>query len=645
MDKWHGSVKFEDGNSVALASYANPDTGKIISRLVNILKLFRTALAVAQDGKLCCESFTILRYRAWFEDEDARDPWVVEVSRVDFNLAVQLLAEVQAITDDANLQPAGLRTATKLVDDLFPGLYNRTVSTNAKPLEILHICSLAVQILTTGFESYIQAHEGSLQPCFLDDPIKKVKLLGISATTEQYPFVVATLMELTCMGEMLLKPVLVFSACDSKDITCLLGADDSSSKLDLFTSPEDLIDTWGPGQFLLPPESRQPSAILINDGAVYQGNGEFHWGKGSSRDKLLTGKMELSTKIRIGAPVTRNDSCQLDEEQHHNDCADFLRELGTRSPGFDLEELQFGLQGCSNVLVQANATYKRSPGVTSKQRLLRNVSQELPSSLESYWGVQFSLCTGVARRVQLREMVADLLLVFASCLTAASDFANWERLKTDHDIIEAFRQHNIVEWLRKLDPPLHDLVLRLINNLLNTLGDTGLDDTGDSFLISWPWEKDINRGLEIDVKAPQCSWVRLIADDAVSATFAYATPKCLETAEIRCRSTTTRPWLNLVPLLETAVMVRSEPALGRPQLCRLRHEERYFFRKFSGEIFVRASKPQSATEVRLIEISRFSGIPPRILLRMFRRGEQVRERRITEDGGEVVTISADTSRD
>ncbi|KAH6867864.1 hypothetical protein B0T10DRAFT_390925, partial [Thelonectria olida] len=210
MDKWHGSVKF-GGNSVALASCANLDTG-IISRLVNVLKLFCTALAVAQGGKLCCESFTILRYRAWFEDEDARDPWVVEVSRVDFNLAVQLLAEVQAITDDTNLQTADLRAATKLVDDLFPGLYNRTVSTNAKPLEILHICSLAVQILTTGFESYIQAHEDPLQPCFLDGPIKKVKLLRISATTEQNPFVAATLKELTCMGEMLLKPVLVFSA-------------------------------------------------------------------------------------------------------------------------------------------------------------------------------------------------------------------------------------------------------------------------------------------------------------------------------------------------------------------------------------------------------------------------------------------------
>lgn len=81
---------------------------------------------------------------------------------------------------------------------------------------------------------------------------------------------------------------------------------------------------------------------------------------------------------------------------------------GTSSESWELGERQIGVQGGQYIVLRFNKTYKKRPGVGLKQYYL-NLPRDficLPF-LESPWGLQFSTCTGVARRVVLGEFYVN----------------------------------------------------------------------------------------------------------------------------------------------------------------------------------------------------------------------------------------------
>ncbi|RYP68781.1 hypothetical protein DL770_008391 [Monosporascus sp. CRB-9-2] len=594
LEDWDGSVKFEEDNSVALVSYAHPDIHKVVARVTNALQRFCTALGQAQSAGFCCESFTVLRQPASFVGEQHWDDSVIE---------------------------------------------------ETEPLAVLHMCSLSTQIMSMGFQSYIQAHVGFFHPFFLDTPIKKIQLLGCQVIPERYPSIEVSLQELTCVGDMLQGPVLVFSRLQSQQGASQSSDNVAPTKFDLLTSSEDLIDTWGPGQFIIPAgRSKLPSAVRICDGVVFasdQGGKKFHWSRDTAPEKLYQGELNPVGKIRIGSPVTVNGCCGLDEGQCRSRCSGFLRPLGSHPPDWTLAEKQIGVQAGMHTLLQANAAYHHYPGRTLKQFRLDQRDEELVPFLEDHWSVQVSLCTGIARRVPLREMVADLLPIFANGLTFRDDYASWENLKTDHGIFEAFQRKDLKNWLRKLDKPLYDLTLQIIRRILHSLRETGLDRKGKSFLISWPYKDDFYHCFEIDLKQRESSWVRLIADSEDCATFAYVSPKCLETTEIRCRGAGSS-WRNAIPLLETAVLVCSPYNSVQTQITvasTLRHQETYYFKKFDSLLFVKAVKPDAAAVARLVEKS--SDIPDRFKHRLFARVRpraRLREQRGGQEVGEIIAV-------
>lgn len=656
-EDWNGTVVFED-NTVASVTYAHEDVLRVLSRVKNILELFFNALHCAQSAGLCCQSFTILRQEI-LSSKTTQDS-VINLSRVEFSKAEAVLDEVGSIAKREIKTVAGVPATLAFLTDIFPG--ETLFDSENKGLDSLHLCCLSAQILTVGFLSYIQAHAGPLHPYFLDTPTTKIKLFGLKSLSNQ-PVIEVALRQLTCLGDMLQSSVLVFGPAELLTKRGKQAVTASEMKYDVLANAEDVIDTWGPAQFIVTSNSNsdkkhndsssnngmKPSAISICGGVIFmaeQVSNRFHWSKQVSPEEFCHGFLDPAVKIRIGSPVTVNKNCKLDTKRcrAHATSRGFLSPLGTFAPAWALAEKQVGIQAGQYAVVQANAAYHRFPGRTLKQYRLEQGDEELVPFLDDCWAVQVSLCTGVARRVPLREMVADLLPIFANNLTFRDDYNNWVCLTKDKGIIEAFRGKNLRSWLRTLSRPHHDLVLQMVRRILHTLSETGLDREGKSLLVSWPYEDDTRQCFSVDLRHRESSWARLIADCEDSAIFMYASRHCLETAEFRCRGIETCPWRNVVPLLETAVIISSAittVAAAPMKLVpgdQLIHNETYHFRKRGDVYFVRAEQPDSNAVVRLVR--KPSSIPNRFKQRLFSRAQLLRERNTSAEAGNVAWFTA-----
>lgn len=661
LENWNGAVMFED-NTVALVTYAHQDVSRVVSRVTDVLGLFLNALHCAQSVGLCCQSFTI------FQQETSRSNTtkdaVFNLHRIDFSMVKAVFDEIGSIIVRENAIVTDTSATVALLADIFPGKPFFPDSGDGDALEYLQICCLSAQILTIGFLAYIQAHAGPLHPYFLDTPTTKIKLFGVNSLSGQ-PTIEVTLRELTCLGDMLQSPVLVFGMTES--LTKLGRVTSSEWKYDVLASAEDVIDTWGPAQFIVPPSDHSkkvyssssstssnamlPSAIKICGGVIFmaeQASKRFHWSKQASAEEFCHGFLDPTLKIRIGSPVAVNESCKLDAKQcrTHAMSLGFLWPLGTSAPAWMLAEKQVGVQAGQYAIVQANAAYHRFPGRTLKQYRLEQGDEELVPFLDDCWAVQVSLCTGVARRVPLREMVADLLPVFARNLTFRDDYDNWVHLVEDTGITEAFRSRDLRPWLRTLSRPHHDLVLHMVRRVLHALSETGLDREGKSLLVSWPYDDDTRQCFSIDLGQRQSSWARLVADCEDSAIFVYASPHCLETAEFRCRGLETCPWRNVIPLLETTVMISNATAAAAAGATvnlvggdRLTHKETYYFKKLGDVHFVRAEQQDAKAVVKLVRKS--SSIPDRFKQRLFSKAQLLRERDKSAETGSVAWLMAD----
>jgi hypothetical protein len=250
-----------------------------------------------------------------------------------------------------------------------------------------------------------------------------------------------------------------------------------------------------------------------------------------------------------GTSITINDSCPVDIIQRWMICSESLENLGTFQSIWNAAERQSGFQGGYMLNFQFNQTWIKSPGNTLKQVQLDLPDNHLLPFLQSNWGLQVSLCTSVARRVPLCELIADVMPAFVVSLFPIPP--EWETLETTHRIIEAFRKPGMQTWLGGLSPELQLLVARIVRYILMTLQHTGIDKKGGHLIVAW-----IQVGKPFQCFKVPCEkesyWARILADSGDCATFAYITPQCLETEWLKCKGAQAT-WQNTSALLETAV--------------------------------------------------------------------------------------------
>ena len=556
--RWIGSVAF-DGDDFPVASvayelelsYTTSTIQEYLLRVETALERLVDIVSWLQQNGLCCNSFTILKLSA----EIGR----VELIQVPFSLISLLVEKVSYLRSskrDREIIDSALKVAQEILDLVYGVKRDGTTPFFLDTLDLesveratVHNCALATQSLCLALLSYSNAHTGPIQPFFLSRALKRVQLLGIETRVPEKQRLFADLVELTCFGQMIGNAVVAFTCTETPAHT---------RKYDLLASPEDLVDTWGPGRFIKGLSSTKVErlyAIEIGGGVIRptaEDATRFHWEKGILDYEDLSTQFDSHTKILIAA-TKLNGSCPLDQSLTWPVCNPFMENLGTRPDYWRLAEIQAGSQAGQYVMLQFNRTWVKQDGITLKDRQLNAAPEtiDLPF-LESLWGLQVSLCTGVARRVPVREMLADVMKVYVEKRLPVPTL--WNDLSNKHKIVDSLRGPHMETWFGKLSTEFQTLVVRIVRDILSILGDTGYNGQRDELVIACPLPEDPFRCFRIPCEKYQHLWTRALADSETCATFAYITPECWDEPNgLKCQRSCVAKWRNRIVSLDTAV--------------------------------------------------------------------------------------------
>ncbi|KAK0704600.1 hypothetical protein B0H67DRAFT_649029 [Lasiosphaeris hirsuta] len=251
-----GSVVFEDDNSTAIICLADSSPHDL-APIATVLWGLDHAFGILQHMGGCCDSFTFLANRGC----------QVELERINMGLL-------------PGLAP------------LFSQMGLEEQSMDSLPPDLL------AQFFSLAFLSYSQGHCGPIRPFFLDTFPGRILLIGNNKWCEDFE-----------------GPLFTFQFLDrapslSKD----------RPKLDLRASPEDLLDTWGPGDFIAPKgDAENIYAISIGGGLILPtskpteaSEALLHWSRASTLDTRSGTTFPCRKKLIIGANVSTNTSCDAE---------------------------------------------------------------------------------------------------------------------------------------------------------------------------------------------------------------------------------------------------------------------------------------------------------------------------------------------
>ena len=588
-----GFLCFGDDNSTAISALHGEGA------TVDVLMDLERAAGILQQLQGCCDSFSFLWLR----------PSCVELVRMNLDV-IRCFNSIS-------------------LERIMSGLTNKAPQSR----------TLAAQFLSLAFLSYSQAHCGVIRPFFLDTPLSRVILIGDQQWTADFdgPCIVGSLVELSCFGTMLKQQVFAFQHFEHYDREATL---DKKPSLDLVASPEDILDTWGPGEFMAQQDDKENLyAISIGGGLITPVSANpmmLHWSQATKLDSQPALTFRRTQKVRIGAKVSINDHCQAKPKEQLQLAFSILEELGTFPSYWEVSERQLGLglqagQG-TIALIQFNQTWVKRRGATKKSKLLSQKSVYL-ADLEGYFGIQVSVCTGIARRIRLRDLLSDVLPAYVGALVAKP--LGWKSLVDDFGILEVLKVGNLSTWLESLDYSLQKTFENLVMAILFLLQDTGVDRKGENFIIGCIQPDIPFQCFNIPCRRENY-WARMVADSEDIATFAYMTTRCLETDVVKCQGPNAY-WANSTALLWTAVscyqeeqLLRTANALPSPTAWKLKHLEAYLIGKPEAPLLVQVDRRDDRDEPRLfVSVSR---IRPDILWRLYRSASSSKPRRLRERG-------------
>lgn len=237
---------------------------------------------------------------------------------------------------------------------------------------------------------------------------------------------------------------------------------------------------------------------------------------------------------------------------------------------------------------------------------------QLVTFLDRHYGVRVSFCTGIAQRVPLRQVVADLLPGAARTLTGGREWELWLTLSGSHEVVQRFRdtRTRLREWLLTLPEDLRKLVHSLIGIVFDALRHTGVATTGKYFNILWVHDGTLGSGFKVPIDGGN-RWLTMLADTEHIATFAYITQTCLICNPITCRRRDPS-WVNEIRLLDTAVYERVS---GSPAL--LEHEQAYCFASDTTTLWFQARRAaETGSTPELFCLSYTASLTQKLLARL-----------------------------
>jgi hypothetical protein len=542
-------VSYQDATSTG-SGFEDADTAKkLLNRIQDALGRITTLSAWLQLHKLICDRFVIIKDTAG----DKR----VQAIGIPLGLLAELKSNLEGLSTSLDMSTAHhsqtllIKTSLELlglVCDSDPGVDVMDTSVN---LELaLDSASLAVQVVCVGILSFSQAHLGKLDPFFLMHSIEAIELNGIDGPLSRRLSLCLRLRELSCVGDMVGDSVMVFTRNDQPAV----------GKHDLLTSLDSLFELWGPGKMLLDlssPTGRNVCGAVIGGGVVYQPSNDtsiFHWSHGAPQDaKLLThGKrFGVSDLVLIGAlPV--NQSClfsqRCDDIPPRLDTRTEPHTLGTYGEFWTLQEKQYGLQSGQYVMAALNLTWVKKEARTVKYDIVE--SGWNLDTLEKPWGLLISVCTGVAQRVPLREVIAEVMPAMVKPMVPKPD--KWEQLHLVHKVVEKLRDPEFGDWYRDILPESERNALKtIVDYVVKKICWTGVNRQG-RLVVACPSVGDAYGCIHMPLEQ-NLMLASILKDSDRCATFACTTTRCIQTAGYMCRKSMDPKWQDRAQLLITSV--------------------------------------------------------------------------------------------
>lgn len=657
--QWDGQVQItqEDGNMTATVSYHMGSSGDgvnddLLQRLRHIAARLRGAFGLLQHHHLCCDAFTVL---TWTHTESAER--VVNLHHISAKSILPLLDLLdQAIPGTMDIREL-CRTAETFLYNFMPGeqeIFAQPDDTSERPPQAYHLASLALQMLSIGLLSYSHAHTGPLRPSFLTIGVQNVTLFGshpLNNDSRDVKCIQITgrLVNLTCMSGLAAGPVLAFQF----DKTPATSAR-PEGYFDVIARPTDVLDTWGPALLVVGSNdvsTRDVLAVQIGGGILsrpQKSPNTLHWQcfqQDQDSMSLLPGSRSfpLDARIRIGA-ISANTQCPLQrpdaQDTFMKACDDHLHNLGTSRPYWCHKTSQLALSCGKYVVVQAAAGWEKRDGVTVKTHLIQSVEGVQPSlcsdSLEAYHGLEVSLCTGLARRVQLRVLLANSLPEYVAAYIPGPP--GWDEFGLG--LIDALRGPNLSGWLSTVPREHQEAAVKTLGSLLAHLKGTGIDAEGN-LRVACNLPKMINRCFKLRCTKLN-AWAKILEDSDHCATFACTTTQCLETPTVKCKASSDSHWRNETQSLTTEVCRHPNAPVQGVQarhLLVLKERVTHSIGPIDAGLIARVR----LTDPPTLEISSelFSMIPERVRQRMlFMSRERLRERGSSQGHRVLVTVQA-----
>lgn len=547
-------------------------------RLGEIAGRLRAAFRLLQDREVCCERFTILTYK---QESFARMHTVSA-------MAVQRLTSV--LQDEATPQ---------MVDEALKPFIDLIGTSNA---------ALTLQVLCLALMSYSRAH-GGVKPFFLLKPICRYVLKGFGEHQ-----MCAQEIDLTCLSGLSRGPVLAFC----------LSAEPVLERVDILAKPEDIIDTWGRAVLITTRELQDCGKVYaievgggtmiraLSDVALEPAYPSLHWESFDTSPRVSDRSFCLKDLYLVGVSHVRtNDQCALRRTpsltllQNGSHC---MNMLGTSQDSYAVKSRQVGISGGQYVLLNAATTWEKRVGITAKEKIIADVQSSdcnfFFADLEAFYGIQFSYCTGLARRVRLRVILADVVKAYVRC--SAKRPADWEELK--EKLPKALRERGFRKWCDELSDTQRNSVIEIIARLIIHLSSTGINHQ-DELVIAWVTREDPRICLRVH-SSRQNLWQRVLRDSEECATFACITTRCFETDHRRCHGENVC-WPNKAPLFYTELYGETAPIA-------LQDKAKYWVGPLDARL---SAVVNGGTDLPTLEVSmpRFMEVPEKFLQHLMAR--------------------------
>jgi len=587
---------------------------QLLHDYVNRLTAAATAI---QKAGFCCNQFTILT-EAHEESTQSLGGRLIRMNTVLFRDLDRLHITITDIRADilSIERVSGKTDAITSIDDVMSILSSTENWSRLKSLTIdgqLHVCSLAIQLLSMGLLLYSQAYTGHLHPFFLTTPLTEVLLRGIS-THGDMPYIVVERQQLACLGDMVGDGVFVFRLVPDQNTQTW---DPTMGRRYLRATCEQVADLWGPAYTVSNTSTASPFHLATLTGLYIRGglirpdprstrkDPMFHWGQQEEEqpneaetfsywEEIVIGTItecqpaateqtESSEKttllgLRSRSPpagtasilspyqgtrpfVTINTTCPLVSVEIRRESEPYLARLGTSPDWWSLTEIQgMAAMNPPYVTLQGAFSVTKQSGIPLKRVLLdRWIGDDTFSLFDEPWGVQVSLCTGVARRVPLRFLIEEPLIQYINTLS----IPGWEALKSS--AIPAIQaEHEFHRWARNLNAAERQCMRMVFTKLLQVLRDTGFGQSRKCFSILWPHATDARFCVQIrPEKDKNQLWCAMLQDSECCASFAVVSSQCLETRNHPCRKGLTTQWQG-GSMLATVVCHNLTGAIPRP---------------------------------------------------------------------------------